>query len=292
LSLPGEVIHDVGVFNRAVVGVVLHELEEGSEFGVSGALLNRLNFLALFERDRLLFGEMNREAVHSRIHRMHIHLQDAVDSLRSGDVAALEVIVDLALDLVFATGPNETALSTVVALVHVLMEVLDVADGAADFDVDVAVVLEEEGGIVGDHPLVVDLDGVTTCAVGMRLGDSTTVVGAGVDGVGVVADVCLSLQRLGELFGAGLCLLVHARRVGVVASAAGPVKHVPGDGREKTWVGLWVGELGGEDGVIVVRRAGFVLRSEVEEQVHVGEAPFLELDDKDIGCDLAQNLSL
>ena len=178
------------------------------------------------------------------------------------------------------------------ALVHVLVHVLDGADAAADFDVDVAVVLEEQGGIVGHHPLVGELDGVTTCAVGMGSGGSATVVGAGVDGVGVVAGLRLCLKRLGKSFGAGLGLPVHARRVGVVASATGPVEHVLGDGRVKTWLGLGIGELGRDDGVYVGRRAGFVLRSEVDEYVCVWEAPFLELDDKEIGHDLAQNLSL
>lgn len=292
MGLPCKMIHDVGVFERAELGVVLHELEEGSEFGVFRALLNRLNCLAFFERDHLVAGKMNCQAVNSRVHTMHIHLQDSVNCLGSGDVAPLKVCLDLIIDLPVVTGPNETAFRTVVALVHVLVHVLDGADAAADFDVDVAVVLEEQGGIVGHHPLVGELDGVTTCAVGMGSGGSATVVGAGVDGVGVVAGLRLCLERLGKSFGAGLGLPVHARRVGVVASATGPVEHVLGDGRVKTWLGLGIGELGRDDGVYVGRRAGFVLRSEVDEYVCVWEAPFLELDDKEIGHDLAQNLSL
>jgi hypothetical protein len=283
-------IHDLGVFESAELGVVLHELEEGSEFGVFGALLNRLNCLAFFKRDHLVAGKMNCQAVNSRVHTMHIHFEDSVNCLGSGDVAPLKVCLDLIIDLPVATGPNETAFRTVVALVHVLVHVLDGADAAADFDVDVAVVLEEQGGIVGHHPLVGEQDGVTTCAVGMRPGGSATVVGAGVDGVGVVAGLRLCLERFGKAFGAGS--VAHARRVGVVASATGPVEHVLGDGRVKTWLGLAIGELGGDDGVYVGRRAGFVLRSEVDEYVRVWEAPFLKLDNKEIGHDLAQNLSL
>ena len=43
-------------------------------------------------------------------------------------------------------------------------------------------------------------------------------------------------------------------RVGVVASATGPVEHVLGDGRVKTWLGLWIGELSGDNGIYVIRR--------------------------------------
>ena len=72
------------------------------------------------------------------------------------------------------------------------------------------------------------------------------------------------LGKVWESFGAGLGLLVHARRVGVVARATGPVKHVLGDSRVKTWLGLGIGKLHGDYGVYVGRRAEFVLRSEVK----------------------------
>ena len=64
------------------------------------------------------------------------------------------------------------------ALVHVLVHILNGADAAADFDVDVTVVLQQQGGIVGNHPLVGEEDDVTRSAVGMRPGGSATVVGA------------------------------------------------------------------------------------------------------------------
>ena len=134
------------------------------------------------------------------------------------------------------------------------------------------------------------MEPVTTCAAGMGPGGSATIVGAGVGGVGVVAGLRLCLERLGKSFGAGLGLPVHARRVGVVASATGPVEHVLGDGGVKTWLGLRIGELGGDDGVYVGGRAEFVLRSEMDEDVRVWEASFLELDDKKIGHHLTQNL--
>lgn len=82
-------IHDLVVFQRTEIGVVVHELEEGSEFGVFGALLNRLNCWAFFERDHLVAGKMNCKAVNSRLHTMHWHLQDSVNCLGSGDVAPL-----------------------------------------------------------------------------------------------------------------------------------------------------------------------------------------------------------
>lgn len=185
-----------------------------------------------------------------------------------------------------ATGRNETALRLVVALVHVLVYVLDGADAAADLDVDVAIFLQQQGGIVGHHPLVGELDGVTR----MGPGGSATVVGAGVDRVGVVTGLRLCLERLGKSFSTDLGFIAHARRVEVVASTTGPVEHVLGDSRVKTWLGLGIGELGGDDGVYVGRRAGFVLRSKVDEYVRVWEAQFLDLDDKEIGHDLAQNL--
>ena len=77
MGLPCKMIHDVGVFQRAELGVVLHELVEGSEFGVVRALHNRLNCLAFFKRDHLVAGKMNCQAVNSRVHTMHIHLQEA-----------------------------------------------------------------------------------------------------------------------------------------------------------------------------------------------------------------------
>ena len=140
MGLPGEMIHDVGVFQRAELGVVLHEVEEGSEFGVFGALLNRLNCLSFFKRDHLVAGKMNCQAVNSRVHTMHWHLQYSVNRLGSGDVPAPQVLVDLVLG-VGPAPPDKTALRTVVALVHVLVHVLDGADAAADLDVDVTVVL-------------------------------------------------------------------------------------------------------------------------------------------------------
>ena len=100
-------IHDLGVFERAELGVVLHEVEEGSEFGVFRALHNRLNCLAFFERDHLVAGKMNCQAVNSRVHTMHIHLQDSVDCLESGDVAPLKVCLDLIIDLPVVTGPTK-----------------------------------------------------------------------------------------------------------------------------------------------------------------------------------------
>ena len=290
LGFPGETIHDLGVFECTKLGVVLHELEEGSEFGVFGALLNRPSCLAFFERNHLVAGQMNWKAVNSRVHTMHIHLQDSVNCLGSGDVAALQVCVNLVLGSgpAPAPAPNEHALRLVVALVHVLVHVLDGADAAADLDVDVTVVLQQQGGIVGHHPLVGELDGVTRSAVGMRPDGSATVVGAGVGGVGVVTGLRLSLERLGKVFRAGS--VAHARRFDVVPSATGPVEHVLGDGRIKTWLGFGIGELGGDNGVYVGRRAGFVLRSEVDEYVRVWKAPLLELDDKEVGHHLAQNL--
>jgi len=81
------------------------------------------------------------------------------------------------------------------------------------------------------------------------------------------------LERFGEFFDAGLGLPVHAMRVGVEASATGPVEHVLGDSRVKTWLGFGIGELRGDDGD-VGRRAKFVLRCEVNEYVRVCAAPF------------------
>ena len=199
------------------------------------------------------------------------------------------------LDLVLGVGPappDKTALRTVVTLVHVLVHVLDGADAVADLDVDVTIVFQQQSGVVGHHPLVSELDGVTRRAVGVRPGDSATIVRAGVDRVGVVTGLGLCLERLGEVFTAHLGFLVHARRAEVVASATGAVERVLGDSRVKTWLGLGVGELRGDDGVYVGGRAGFVLRSKVDEYVRVGEAPFLELDDKEIGHHLTQNLPI
>jgi hypothetical protein len=91
LGLPGEIIHDVGVFQRPVLGVVQHELEEGCEFGVLGALRNCVGCSAFFKRDELVAGKVDGKAVNSRVHAMHWHLQDSVNRLGSGDVPALQV---------------------------------------------------------------------------------------------------------------------------------------------------------------------------------------------------------
>ena len=100
-----------------------------------------------------------------------------------------------------ANAPNETAFRTAVALVHVLLHVLDGENAAADFDVDVAVVLQQQGGIVGTtHWLVRRM---VSPGPPVGCGGSATVVGAGVDRVGVVIDLRLCLIRLGKL-------LVHA----------------------------------------------------------------------------------
>jgi hypothetical protein len=97
--------------------------------------------LAFFERNHLVTGQMSWKAVNSRVHTMHIHLQDSVNCLGSGDVAALQVCVNLLLGSgpAPAPAPNEHALRFVVALVHVLVHVLDGANAAADLDVDVTV---------------------------------------------------------------------------------------------------------------------------------------------------------
>jgi hypothetical protein len=94
-----------------------------------------------------------------------------------------------------------------------------------------------------------------------------------------------------NVFVCRLCeqMTAYARRVGVVASATGLVEHVLGDGRVKTWLALGIGELGGDDGVYVGRRAGFVLKSEVDECVHVG-GPVFETAESKSG-DMAVNFT-
>jgi hypothetical protein len=126
----------------------------------------------------------------------------------------------------------------------------------------------------------------------MPPGDCATIVRAGVDRVGFVTGLGLCLERLGKVFTAHLGFPLHARRAHFVASATGAVEHVLGDSRVKTWLGHGVGELGGDDGVYVGGRTGFVLGSKVDEYVRVWKAPFLELDDKEIGHHLTQNLPI
>ena len=172
-------------------------------------------------------------------------------------------------------------MSTVVPLVDVLMHVLDGLDAAANLHVDVAIVLQEEGGVVGDDPLVAKLDSSAGATMGMPPGNGDVIVGAGVGGVGVVADHGGRLERLGEVLAAGAIL--HARGVGVVAGTTGAMEHVLSDGCEETGLGVLVGELGGDEGVNVFGCAGLVFGGEMNEDVGVRKATFLELNDVKVG---------
>lgn len=153
------------------------------------------------------------------------------------------------------------------ALVDVLVHVLDGLDAAANLHIDVAVVLQEQSGVVRDDPLVAKLDSSARAAMGMPSGDGDAIVGAGVGGVGVVADHGGRLERLGEVLAAGAIL--HAGGDGVVAGTTGAMKHVLSDGCKETGLGVLVGELGGDEGVNVFGCAGLVFGGEMNEDVGV-----------------------
>ena len=144
--LPSVRLRDVGVLDRPQVGVVGHECEEGGEGSLIGPLDDR-RFLSTFDESHmLLVREVDCEAGDGGIHAVHVELEAAVCGLRSRDEASVQEVLYVVSRGRGRTGQSgafdpESGMSAVVALVNVLVHVLDGLDGAANLDVDVAVVL-------------------------------------------------------------------------------------------------------------------------------------------------------
>lgn len=157
-------------------------------------------------------------------------------------------------------------------LVDVLVHILEGGKGGQTFDVDVAVVLRGEPGVVWNDQLVADRSSFDHV--------SSTILGAGIEGVAFVVDARLWLERLRVTFQA-LPILQ--------ASVTTGVNHAPLHGLEQEGLGLRVWPVCPHSTVYLLGSLDFVLWLEEDQHVHVWQASFLEFDCVDVGDRFAKN---
>jgi hypothetical protein len=129
--------------------------EEGSEGGLLGGCSLK-DLLCSFSSvlipcDVVLIGKMDLKANDVGGCTVHGKVEEAPDCLMSGNVAGVQV----ELDLIVASAKLHG--NSIVALVDIFVDVLQGLDGGDDLNVDVTAVLPQEIGIVGNHPAIVDL---------------------------------------------------------------------------------------------------------------------------------------
>ena len=101
--------------------------------------------------NRLLVWQMNLKVNHSRFVLLHVIEIQLPMSLRAADVPCIQVL----LNLIPACAKLHSG--AVMALVHILVDVLDCLDRGNGLHIDVAVIFPDEIPGVTDNPLIVNL---------------------------------------------------------------------------------------------------------------------------------------
>ena len=136
--------------------------------------------------------------------------EDSVTCLRSRHPTAVHEILNLVIPVCVSGVGGNSHSRTVVALVNVLVQIFDGTDGGTYLLVNVAVVLEREGGVVRNDPAVVYRNGP-------RLrNESSIVFSPALDRMGVYARQRLGLEFFRELFFA--LAVHHAGRLGILCT--------------------------------------------------------------------------
>ncbi len=121
----------------------------------------------------LLIRQMNNQAVNIGVHAVQVKGKKPMASFAGTDIPPIEVILDFipSSKHIVPIGPTSSRLrrysrqspsfrlqhcqSIVVTLVNILVKVFHSRDGAADFNIDVALVPHGQVGVVRDDPTVV-----------------------------------------------------------------------------------------------------------------------------------------
>lgn len=162
---------------------------------------------------------------------------------------------------------------TIMTFEAVLVKILDRADASTKLTVDMAVVACREVAVVGDDMPVVIYKPSWCLLV------SPTIVASAIDRIRVITNQGLLLVVSRIALGAQSIL--YAGSIGV-SSTTGTMEHAVGDNSIELRLKLWVWEFSTDEVVDVVHTDNLVLRSKEDEEVHVGEAALLKLNDMDM----------
>jgi hypothetical protein len=157
--------------------------------------------------------------------------------------------------------------------VNVLVHILEGGKGGEAFDIDVAIVLCREPGVVRNDPLVADRMFPLTFI-------RPTIIGAGIQGVAFIIDTRVWLEWLRITFGA-LSVLQAPVTTGV--------DHTPFHSLEQDGLSLRVWPVCPHCTVNLLRSLDFVPWLEKDQHVHVGQTSFLELDHVYVGDRFAKD---
>lgn len=131
--------------------------------------------------------------------------------------------------------------SRLFTFVDVLVKVLDRGNHSADLDVDVALVLEEEVGVVGDHPFVTVLHAINCHLVQVAAAKVGIAINVGTCGITkVLGSSGMDSRYLWKLLGTDT--LTQAHRAWVKSSTLA-VNHEVSDGSVQLWLFYGVGDL-------------------------------------------------
>jgi hypothetical protein len=192
---------------------------------------------------------------------MQLEVEDAPLSLMSRHIARIKVLLDLII-----TGAKLHG-DAVMALVDILVDVLDGADGGYALHIDVAPVLPQQVWAVADHPAIVHLFVIDN--VGLASVPAAHV------GIGIFSDSGGVPEWLGEALGTATILLAWRCGQGIIARG---VDHVLLDQLKQLWLSILIRHLSRQQGIHIIWSAQLVVRVEKENHVHVRKATLLELN--------------
>jgi hypothetical protein len=209
--------------------------------------------------DRLLLGKVNCKTQNARLMILDLKEVKAPVCLTAADIARIQVKLDLIMGFAKLHG------GTIVALVHILEDVLDSFDRSNGLHIDVTPVLPDEVLAVTDDPSVVD----PMCALLKGVASVTT----SCPGIGVLCDGGALTEGLGKTFGTGAIL--HAGRPPIFITT-GAMNHELLDKLKQ--LRMILRKLRGHETVDLLWSMQLGMRLEEDNDVSVRKAPLLELD--------------
>ena len=220
--------------------------------------------------DRLLIGQMNLKAIDGRImllHGKHVH---APVSFRAANIACIQVLLYLICASTKFHG------DPIMALVHILVDVLDGLDRSNRLHIDVAPVLPDQVLGVTNHPAIISLPP-------SNLNSPASVATPGA-GIRVLSDGCLLPELLGEALGA--LAIDHARCIPILLTTR-PMNHELLDELQKLRIVLW--KLRRHQTINVLWRVQLGMRLQEDNDVSMRKATLLKLNGVEVGIDVTQN---
>jgi hypothetical protein len=219
----------------------------------------------------LLAGEVNLESDDGRVSAVHGKPEQTPASLVGGEVAAILVLANL-VDSIGVDGDFRHGF--IWALVNILVEVLYSLQRAAQLDVNVGVISFREVGIIRNDPAVIKRH--RTAPVFARLQNLPSIISSSVHRVLALFPDGLLAEGLRESLGA--LPVPHAGSVRIVPFTARPVDHIINDNVIELRIDVFVGNLSTAGSIDVSSRIDPICIVEDKEDVSMGEASLLKLN--------------